>query len=323
MKTEKEYKANLSIMKKDIMDVISSVCQETPVEGYELSHKDISYHIDLLYRNKNIAVVFHSIYYDKSYPNDDHVIEPKYFVNRYIACSSSNIRLINIYEQDYFYKKDKILKFISDLFKKNEIIFARNCTILPVNKHDKIKFINEYHLNGDSNQGSIAYGLYYKNELMSIMTFGMMRGQNPLRKNEGYYELVRFVNKDNYVIVGGASKLFTHFVRDYNPKYILCYSDNDFFTGDTYKKLGFEFQGYGDKSLNYQWCSDNEALQRQTCMVHKLLKKYPKYNDIEISGSKENYIMGDLGYYKVYRCSASKWIWKTSCEETPHIPTTY
>ena len=45
-------------------------------------------------------------------------------------------------------------------------------------------------------------------------------------------------------------------------------------------------------------------------MVHKLLKKYPKYNDIEISGSKENYIMGDLGYYKVYRCSASKWIWK-------------
>ena len=178
MKTEKEYKTNLSIMKKDIMNVISSVCQETPVEGYELSHKDISYHIDLLYRNKNIAVVFHSIYYDKSYPNDDHVIEPKYFVNRYIACRSSNIRLINIYEQDYFYKKDKILKFISDLFKKNEIIFARNCTILPVNKHDKIKFINEYHLNGDSNQGSIAYGLYYKNELVSIMTFGMMRGQN-------------------------------------------------------------------------------------------------------------------------------------------------
>ena len=44
-------------------------------------------------------------------------------------------------------------------------------------------------------------------------------------------------------------------------------------------------------------------------MPSKLLDKYPKYKNISISGSKEKYIMEDLGYYRIYRCGNSIWEW--------------
>lgn len=48
-------------------------------------------------------------------------------------------------------------------------------------------------------------------------------------------------------------------------------------------------------------------------MPYKLLNRFPQYNTIinsgEIIGSKEKYIMEDLGYFRVYRCGNSTWEW--------------
>ena len=124
------------------------------------------------------------------------------------------------------------------------------------------------------------------------------------------YELVRFCTKDNYKIIGGASKLFSHFINEYKPEYILCYSDNDFFSGDVYNKLGFTLKTLGEKSIDYQWCTIDKTLSRYQCMPYKLLQKYLEYSNISINGSKEDYIMNDLGYNKIYRCGNSTWEWK-------------
>ena len=48
-----------------------------------------------------------------------------------------------------------------------------------------------------------------------------------------------------------------------------------------------------------------KALSRYECMTTKLLEKYPKYRNINITGSIEDYIMHDLGYNKLYRCCNS------------------
>ena len=260
--------------------------------------------LDLYYPEKNVAIEFNGNYW-----HDENHKPKDYHFNKFKLCKDKNIRLVSIYESDWYNKHDNIINLLKNIFIDSKIIYARNCTISKLDYKTKSDFINEYHFYGDSNQGTISYGLYYNDELVSVMSFGKLRGQNKLHNNKDHYELVRFVTKDNMRIVGGASKLFKKFISEYHPVYIICYSDNDFFTGETYNKLGFTLKSLC-KSIDYQWVKGTKALSRYECMTNKLLEKYPKYRNINIEGSVEDYIMHDLGYSKLYRCGNSIWEYK-------------
>lgn len=260
--------------------------------------------LDLYYPEKNIAIEFNGNYW-----HDENHKPKDYHFNKFKLCKDKNIRLVSIYESDWFNKRDNIINLLKNIFIESKVIYARNCTISKLDYKTKSAFINEYHFYGDSNQGTISYGLYYNDELLSVMSFGKLRGQNKLHNNKDHYELVRFVTKDNMRIVGGASKLFKKFISEYQPVYIICYSDNDFFTGETYHKLGFKLKSLGE-SIDYQWVKGTKALSRYECMANKLLEKYDKYRNINITGSIEDYVMHDLGYNKLYRCGNSIWEYK-------------
>lgn len=257
--------------------------------------------LDLYYPEKNIAIEFNGNYW-----HDENHKPKDYHFNKFKLCKDKNIRLVSIYESDWFNKRDNIISLLKNIFIESKIIYARNCTISKLDHKTKSAFINEYHFYGDSNQGTISYGLYYNDELVSVMSFGKLRGQNKLHNNKDHYELVRFVTKCNVRIIGGASKLLKKFISEYQPVYIICYSDNDFFTGDTYNKLGFKLKSLGE-SIDYQWVKGTKALSRYECMANKLLEKYDKYRNINITGSIEDYVMHDLGYNKLYRCGNSIW----------------
>ena len=257
--------------------------------------------LDLYYPEKNIAIEFNGNYW-----HDENHKPKDYHFNKFKLCKDKNIRLVSIYESDWFNKRDNIISLLKNIFIESKIIYARNCTIDKLDYKTKSAFINEYHFYGDSNQGTISYGLYYNDELVSVMSFGKLRGQNKLHNNKDHYELVRFVTKDNVRIIGGASKLLKKFISEYQPVYIICYSDNDFFTGETYNKLGFKLKSLGE-SIDYQWVKGTKALSRYECMANKLLEKYDKYRNINITGSIEDYVMHDLGYNKLYRCGNSIW----------------
>lgn len=260
--------------------------------------------LDLYYPEKNIAIEFNGNYW-----HDENHKQKDYHFNKFKLCKDKNIRLVSIYESDWFNKRDNIINLLKNIFIESKVIYARNCTISKLDYKTKSAFINEYHFYGDSNQGTISYGLYYNDELVSVMSFGKLRGQNKLHNNKDHYELVRFVTKDNVRIIGGASKLFKKFISEYQPVYIICYSDNDFFTGETYHKLGFKLKSLGE-SIDYQWVKGTKALSRYECMANKLLEKYDKYRNINITWSIEDYVMHDLGYNKLYRCGNSIWEYK-------------
>lgn len=260
--------------------------------------------LDLYYPEKNIAIEFNGNYW-----HDENHKPKDYHFNKFKLCKEKGIRLVSIYESDWYNKRDNIINLLKNIFIDSKIIYARNCTISKLDHKTKSAFINEYHFYGDSNHGTISYGLYYNNELVSVMSFGKLRGQNKLHNNKDHYELVRFVTKCNVRIIGGASKLFKKFISEYHPVYIICYSDNDFFTGETYNKLGFKLKSLGE-SIDYQWVKGTKSLSRYECMTNKLLEKYPKYRNINVIGSIEDYIMHDLGYSKLYRCGNSIWEYK-------------
>ena len=188
------------------------------------------------------------------------------------------------------------------MFGLNEVkIYARKSEIRNVSSSDARKFLNESHIQGFSN-GKYAYGLYYNDELVSIMTFGERRINMGGKKIEGFYELVRFCNKLNTNVIGGASKLFKRFINDFNPNEIISYSDKRWSTGQLYDILGFKHDH--DSRPNYFYVVGDKRENRFKYRKDRLLKEGFD------SDKTEHEIMANRGIYRIYDCGCRAHIWK-------------
>lgn len=94
------------------------------------------------------------------------------------------------------------------------------------------QFLNKNHIHGYI-RSKIKLGLFYKNELVSLMIF---------RKIKNEYELIRFCSKLNINIINGANKLFKYFIDIYKPNIIITYVNRTWSQGNLYKKLGFKYK---------------------------------------------------------------------------------
>jgi len=191
--------------------------------------------IDIYIPSHNLAIEFNGVYFHSNLFKKNN-----YHLNKTKICNSNNIQLIHIFEDEWD-NKIEIVKSIllNKLNKVQNKIYARKCELKLVKTSDKTKFLNENHIQGTVGS-SINLGLYYNNELVSIMTFGKKRlALGNKKSNNGEYELIRFCNKLNTSVVGGASKLLNHFIKTYSPVEILSYADKRWGNGNLYRKLGF------------------------------------------------------------------------------------
>lgn len=169
-------------------------------------------------------------------PYRENTIDKNYHKEKSELANKYGFRCIHVWDWD-----DPI-KIINLLLKSREKIFARKCLIKEVSKEDSINFINTYHLQGYA-RDNIRIGLYYNDELVSIMTFG-----KPRYSNKYDIELIRYCSSKN--VIGGAKKLFNYFINNYNYNNIVSYCDYNKFVGYIYKELGFTFI---KKNISKHW----------------------------------------------------------------------
>ena len=108
-------------------------------------------------------------------------------------------------------------------------------------------------------------------------------------------------------IVGGANRLLKAFEDEFHPLSLVSYSDNDYFIGDIYDKLGFAC--VGQVNPRYYWYYGNSEIKREKCQLKYLAIEYPELYSKSLSESnKEDFIMTSLGASKVYRSGNTKWL---------------
>ena len=128
------------------------------------------------------------------------------------------------------------------------------------------------------------------------MTFG--RGRKCLNSKIGY-ELYRYCCKEGIQVVGGASRLFKHFLKEYNPNSIESFSSNDISNGNLYQQLGFEKVS---DSIGY-WYVDKEMNR-----YHRYkFTKYSLVNEGYDKDKTEYEIMNERGFYRIYDSGQTKW----------------
>lgn len=249
--------------------------------------------LDIYIPELKIAFEFNGLYWHSEYFKNKN-----FHRNKYDECNLKNIDLIFIWEDDWNYKKDIIKSMIlNKLGKISNKIYARKTKIKEINDNKLIrKFLDNNHIQGFS-KSSIKIGLFYEDELVSLMTFGNRR----INKNKEF-ELIRFCSKLNTNVVGGANKLFNYFKQNFDYDDIYSYSDNSFFNGDLYKNLNFKF--LNETSTNYYWVVNNKRYHRFVFNKKSLIKKGFDKNLTEVE------IMHSINNYRIWSNGQKKWIYK-------------
>lgn len=228
--------------------------------------------------------------------------EPKsttYHLEKTQTALANGYSCIHVWDWDDY---DKIINH----FKPKKTLYARNLEVRIVPNDVSRKFLNDYHFQGSCNNQQIKLGLYKDDDLIQMMTFG-----KPRYNKHFEYELLRLCTNEDYIVVGGANKLFKYFIDNYNPVSIISYCDLSKFNGSVYTNLGFDLQSTSAPTRHWfnintgRHITENLLNQRGFSQLHgdndyKLYKK----------GDSNEQLMLENGYYEVYDCGQASYVWK-------------
>jgi len=252
--------------------------------------------IDIFIPEFNLGIEYNGLYWHSE------VNKPKnYHYDKYISSLDKKISLIQIWEDEWKYKQEIVKSRIRNLLHLNSVrIYARNCAIKEIEFSETNDFLIMNHLQG-SIKSSINIGLYYKNELVSLMTFGKPRGNMSGKINLLTYELYRFCNKLNTNVIGSGSKLFNYFIKSYEQvEQVYSFSANEW-VGGFYNKIGMKF--ISESKTSYWYLKNHLRVSRHNFNKSKLVKMgYDK-------NKSEHGILKELKIYRIYGAGNSKFIW--------------
>lgn len=186
--------------------------------------------IDIYSANLKFGIEFNGNYWHSNlFKTSQYHQEKSLFVQK------QGIKLFHIWEWEWNQHKEIIQSIIqSKLGIFNKKIGASKCKIKELDYKTYAVFCNENHLQGECG-AKVKLGLFYKDELIQIMSFGAPRFTYNYQ-----WEILRECSKLGYCIMGGKEKLWKYFIKNYSPSSVISYCDFSKFTGESYLKLGFK-----------------------------------------------------------------------------------
>ena len=249
------------------------------------------YELDIYVPEKKLAIEFDGLYW-----HNELMKEQNYHLWKTEECEKQGIQLIHVFEDEWDYKQEIVKSRLKGLLGLNNRIYARKTECRTIDFKIAKEFLEDNHIQG-SCVSAYNYGLFYNGELVSVMTFGKSRFK------DGEFELLRFANKLYMNVIGGASKLFSHFIKDHSEiEKVVSYADRRWSKGNLYEKLGFK--NTGKTHVNYYYVLKDGRHNRMEFQKHKLVAEGADPN------KSEHEIMMDRGIYRIYDCGNLKYEWK-------------
>jgi len=242
--------------------------------------------IDIYLPDLKLGFEFNGLYWhsEEQKNRSYHIDKTNYFKDR-------GIKIIHVWEDDWRDKNEIIKSQILNLIGKTKNkIFARKCEVKEVSLSECREFLDNNHVQGYVNSG-VKIGLYYKDILVSLMTFDQFEGRKKME--EGGWNLNRFCNLIETNVIGSASKLLNYFIKNYSPSRIISYADRDWSDGNLYFILNFILISYNKP--DYKYIKNNTRTHKSNFKKSKL-----KYESTENEWVKFNNI------YKIWDCGKLK-----------------
>lgn len=247
--------------------------------------------LDIIIPEKHIAIEYCGIYFhSETWGNKDR----NYHLRKYDLCKEKGYKLITIFENEWFNKKDIIKSILATKLSMNTYkIPARKTTFKEITYSDIKQFEIDNHLQG-TRPANRYYGLYHENDLVMSISIGKSRYNKNITN-----EIVRMTTKKNVIVVGGISKLIQHIgLSD-----CLTYADKRYGDGIGYSKVGFVKMKDSSPNYFYFHKKDHDTLHsRNKFQKHKI-------PNVDMSKSEyENMLAQD--YDRIWDCGNSVYYYK-------------
>jgi G:T-mismatch repair DNA endonuclease (very short patch repair protein) len=250
--------------------------------------------LDIVIPEKKIAIEYCGLFWHGETKGKHN----KYHLNKLGKCESEGYRLITIFEDEWANKQDIVksrLKYI--LGQGGRTVYARQCVVKEISPKIANTFINKYHLQG-STGSSIKLGLHHNGELIAVMTFAKPSISKGKKSFNDIYELSRFCSSCQ--VVGGASKLLSHFKKNYEWNEIFTFADLRWSEGNLYKQIGFNHTG--ETKPNY-WYFNTQKLgvSRKHRFNYRKDRLPSLFGNVDMSMT-EWQIMQSQGFDRIWDC---------------------
>jgi hypothetical protein len=264
-------------------DMIRSIIEDFGYTSLRNTRSVISpMELDIYVLEKSVAIEVNGVYWHDSSDQARSQKEKNYHKNKTDRCRDKGIRLLHFTDVEIENKYSIVKSIIGSALGQSKIIGARKCDIREIDNTTYKNFCNDNHIQGYA-PASVKLGLFFENRLVSIISYG-----KPRFNKQYEYELIRYCNIIDHSVMGGSSKLHKHFMKRYNPKGIISYSQRRLFAGNLYENIGMHHSHTSEP--NYIWVNKNgETKSRYQSQKHKL-------NTL----LTENEYMKANGYFKIY-----------------------
>lgn len=254
--------------------------------------------VDLLFAEQKLGIEVNGIYFHSEAKGK----HKTFHLDKTTAALEKGIKLLHFWDYEINDSFDIVTSMIFNRLGESARLYARNLQVIIPTKDQTTKFMDKNHLQG-SRGHSVAYGLQKSDgEIVSIMTFG-----RPRFSKDFEYEILRSACLLGTTVVGGASKLFKHFLKTNNPRSVVTYADRRYSEGAVYNSLGFEFSH--DSAPNYFYHKGKYMIPRYSAQKHKLPKLLGDSFDITLS-EVDN--MTKAGYSRVFDCGNKVFVWNAA-----------
>jgi len=246
--------------------------------------------LDIYLPEFNIAIEYNGLYWHNELRKDKN-----YHITKTNECLEKDIQLIHVFEDEYMNNPDIVKsRLLFMIGQNNTTIYARKCKVVAITPKEANSFIKQNHIQGVG-RANIHLGLYYEDDLVSVMTF--LNGD--ISKNTNGWELNRFCSKLNTSVIGAGGKLFKYFIKMYAPTAVTTFSDRRWSkTTPFYEKIGFKL--VDQTTPNYWYIPPGT-----TTRIHRYALRKP-----EKCAVSERELRESEGYLRIYDCGSSKYVWK-------------
>lgn len=271
---------NSSAGEQQVIDFIA----EAGVTNIVTNSHDIihPYELDVYLPEFNLAIEYCGLYWH----SEKHV-DNTYHATKQRMCQKRGIRLLTIFEDEWKQNisqvKNKILHAINAM--RSTVCYARRCEIVNVTPERRRSFLTDNHIQGDR-AGSVTLGLQHNHTIVAVMVF--------VKKTTTCWELVRYATANR--VVGGFSKLLTHFKTTYQWDKIISFADLRYSTGNLYSSLGWVEEAR--LPPDYYWCK-RDVKYHKFNFRHAVLKN--KLSNYDPSLSEADNCRTN-GWLKIYDC---------------------
>lgn len=225
-----------------------------------------------------------------------------YHLSKTEECFSKGVSLIQIFEDEWRFKKRIVLSIVSDMlcfdgYKKR--INPKKCVIKEVGTKIARDFLIKNHINGYS-ASSVYLGAYYNDSLIALMSF-------KIRTGKSIWEMTRFCVGCDYSCQDISVDMFGYFIKKFAPEKIVSIYDRRWVNNngvDVFDKLNFQLKDVLPPIYYYTDCHQKREPKTQF-KKQTLHRKYGFPLDITEVKMAEN-----LGYYRIWDCGLFKYVWK-------------